>query len=434
MSEKIPFSRLSGVPRITGDYLDGRQAINSLLGGDWRDPATRQLVRDSRRKTNRNAGLAAAITASYNGCEIPIEVKRNIEALDHPDTLAIVTGQQVGLFGGPLYTYYKALTTVLMAKELSKETDGKVVPVFWMETADADFSEVDHVGFPPCHPKYPVSRRSVYLPTDIIAGRSTRWHRFFSEIEQARSQLLEWLHPLPYKKKIVKVLHNAYKPGFPIADAFRELMTELMGSMGLVMFDPLAPSIVERSKDFWVSCLDRPERFSNAFSVTSREINSLRLPLQVKLRDDTLPVFWIDNDGIRHRVVGKPGNWHLQFDDKVFQNGDLLENAVSGDGMFSPSALLRPVLQDWLLPTWIYIGGPSEIAYHAQIGRAYDQVNMSRPLIAPRISATIVELYSRRTLDKNNWKVAEVFGGKEILLRTRGMAGNLADLFDNGEV
>jgi len=217
-----------------------------------------------------------------------------------------------------------------------------------------------------------------------------------------------------------------------MADAFRELITGLLGSMGLVLVDPLDPAIIERSREFWALCLNRPERINNAYSVSSREIQDLRLPLQVKLRKNTLPIYRIDKSGIRRRLSGTTNEWYFNSDEQRLSNNELLALINNPSGVFSPAVLLRPLLQDWLLPTWIYVGGAAEIAYHAQIGRAYDQLNIPRPLVAPRIGATLVERPVRRWLDKHNWKIAEVLGGRELLLRTNGYAGTLVELFDNG--
>ncbi len=434
MPERIRWSQLPGIPRLTVDFLEGSPALTVLYGGDWRDPAARERVRQARSRQSRNAGLGDAVEVAYKGLEITSALRANLHSLNHPGTLAVVTGQQAGLFGGPLITFYKALTVIFLARRLSEDSGKPVVPLFWMETADSDFSEIDRVSFPPLPPEYPSPARLLYTPRDLVAGRSAHWHYFTPEIEPIRDKMLEWLHPLPFKRQLAAVVSEAYRPGASITEAFRAILHETLGEMGLVIVDPLSPPLIERSRDFWRECLDRPERFNNAFTVAAREIKDLRLPLQVNIREDALPVFWIDETGLRHRLVGSPGEWRLYDIEKKLSADDLMKMVEEERGCFSPAALLRPLLQDWLLPTWIYVGGPSEIAYHAQIGRAYDQINLSRSLIAPRISASLIERQTRRILERQNWKVCETLGGRELLLRTRGTANNLVDLFASGEM
>ncbi|NQU62881.1 MAG: bacillithiol biosynthesis cysteine-adding enzyme BshC [SAR324 cluster bacterium] len=429
MAERIPWTNMARVPQITKDFYDGRGEIVRLLGGDWRDSNAVELVKEKRQSFKNPANLGDAIRLSYGETKIPEAVDKNLNALNSQDTLAIVTGQQLGLFGGPLLTYYKALTAIFLARKLESDYKTTVVPIFWMETGDADYSEVNRTGFPPDGDD---PRRAVYTLRDIVSGKSVHHHILTPEIDIVRDEIMNWLNSSPHRKRYGKIIGDCYQSGTPIVDAFRKLFTSLLGSMGLVMFDALDSNIVDISKPFWRKCVERPESLNNAFSVSSREVMAMRLPLQVRLRTNTLPIFSMDEDGIRHRLIGHSDAWQKGTNSKTYSNTDLKDMAEDAKNVFSPAVLLRPLLQDWLLPTWIYVGGPSEIAYQAQIGRAYDQINLPRPLIAPRISATLVERPVRRWLDKNNWKVIEVLGGKELLLRTTGSATSLGELFDTG--
>ncbi len=171
---------------------------------------------------------------------------------------------------------------------------------------------------------------------------------------------------------------------------------------------------------------------NKSFIVASSELSDLRFPLQVRLRDDALPILHVDDSGMRRRIRGQPDRWKVGHDEREHNDGELHALAIEHPESFTPSALLRPVMQDWLLPTWVYVGGPSEVAYHAQIGRCYDLLEIPRPLISPRISATIVEPAARRLLDRNGWTVIEALGGREILLRSSGKPVVVADLLDRG--
>ena len=429
MSELLPWSNIPGVPRLTTEFILGRKEIIKLLGGDWRDKSTRKHVRDRRLSFNTIPDLGKAIRETYNGLVLSPAVERNLDDLDNPNALAIITGQQPGLFGGPIYTFYKALSAVLLARELEHEHDGPVVPIFWIESADTDFSEINRIGFPPTGEN---PRRSAYTPRDIVAGRSIHYHVLNGEIEGVRNEVSQWMTDLPRNQHYIKLLNRTYYAGRLISDAFRDLMTSLLGDLGLVIVDALHPSLITQFTEFWEKCLERPERLNKSFSLASRDIESLRLPLQVRLREDTLPIFYIDSDGMRRRIHGSSDEWFIGQENEVYSNKSLRKLIEDPTGHFSPGVLLRPVYQDWLLPTWIYLGGPSEIAYHAQIGRCYDLFNMPRPLTAPRISITLIEQSARRWLNKHGWTAAEVIGGRELLLRRSGRAEALSELFDKG--
>ncbi len=429
MIETIEWKSLPSMPWITGGLVSRNEDYVTLLGGDWRSEQDRRIVRDRRLNLNSQHGLGTAIRESYGDAVIPSQVEHNLDLLDQTNTLAIVTGQQVGIFGGPLYTYYKALTTILLAKSLSRETDCNVVPIFWMETADADFNEVNHVGFPPDTDQ---KRKVVYAPHKLIAGRSVRSHRLTAEIEEVKSNVIRWMDKLPHSRQFIQLIESAYRTDRPMANAFRELMTGLFGSDGLVLIDPMDPTISQRTAPFWEQCLSEPEQLNEPFTIGADQVISRRLPLQVRLRKDTLPIFFTNDEGFRHRIFGESDSWSIGQNGDKKSNAELQELGTAMPHRLSPGVLLRPLLQDWLLPTWVYVGGPSEIAYHAQIGPAYSYMNIPRPLIAPRISATLVEHSSRRYLDKNSWKVWNVYGGREQLLRRNGDSEKIDELFENG--
>lgn len=430
MIESIEWGNLPNIPWIVSDFIAHRGDTHGIFHGDWRDRKTRETVRNNRQKFASEPGLGSAIRQGYGSGDLPESLNRNLQSLDKPDALAIVAGQQVGIFGGPLYTFFKALTTTLMAKALENETSGSVVPIFWMETADADFSEVNRVGFPPNGRR---SSEIVYAPRDFVTGQSASFHRLTPEIDKAREQVIDWIKDLPHSQQYIDLLNSSYIPGRTMASAFRDLLTGLFGELGLVVVDPFDPAIVSRTDGFWDECLVDPERINRSFAQASQKILDMGLPLQVRLREDALPILHIDENGLRRRIFGRSDKWKIGREGRSLSNAELLELKSSHPESLSCSALLRPLLQDWLLPTWIYVGGGAELAYHAQIGKTYELLEIPRPLVAPRMSITFVEQPVRRWLDRFNWQVSEVFGGREVLLRQSGRTKVVSDLFDSGE-
>ncbi len=298
-----------------------------------------------------------------------------------------------------------------------------------METSDADFSEVNRINFPAGKD---TSRNQIYAPWGIVPGQSVNFHELTGEIDEVCEDVIGWLEYLPYREAITDLIRKSYYPGRLMPEAFMELMTGLFGSMGLVMINPLHSAVVARTVEFWDRSLRKPDNLNKSFLISSSELTRLRFPLQVRLRNDALPILHIDDTGVRRRIRGQTDAWKPIQGKTTHDDEQLRTMAVEYPETFTPSALLRPVLQDWLLPTWIYVGGPSEVAYHAQIGRCYDLLDIPRPLFAPRISVTIVEPATRRLLDRNGWTVKDAIGGREILLRSSGKPAVLADLLDRG--
>jgi bacillithiol biosynthesis cysteine-adding enzyme BshC len=426
----VELEKLPGIPRVVSELISANPQIIALLGGDWRNPDTLESVAQRRRAFKKTAGLGDLLRQGYRDIYRPDELEKNLDALDDPETLTVVTGQQVGIYGGPLYTWYKALTAILLAKHLEHEFGKRVVPVFWMETADADFDEVNKLGFPA---RVDQSHHVVYSPIDAIVGKSVNYYRLSQEINYITKDIIEWLQELPFGAKLAALITNTYRSGRRISDAFLEMMTGLFGEMGLVMINPLFPSLTEATAAFWELCLERIEKLNRAFILSSRELSDLGIPLQVRMRDDVLPIWFINDAGMRHRVNGSDDNWRFGYDENESITNEMLKSIACEKPLsLAPSVLLRPLLQDWLLPTWVYVGGPSEIAYHAQIGRCYDFLSIPRPLIAPRISATIVEPAANRLLERQAWSATDVLGGREILLRSAGYNTSFDDLFDKG--
>jgi len=198
------------------------------------------------------------------------------------------------------------------------------------------------------------------------------------------------------------------------------------------MVDARHPAMIPRGETFWKRIFRNPERLNDPFVIVSREMERIRLPLQVQLRRDALPILVIGEDGVRRRILGKPGEWRIGSEGAPLTDAELANLPYSIPESLTPGALLRPLLQDWILPTWIYVGGPSEVSYHAQIGRAYDYIDLPRPLVAPRMSLTLVDRSARRSLEKFGWSISDVIGGREILLCHSGKAAALENVFDAG--
>ncbi|MFN3822293.1 MAG: bacillithiol biosynthesis BshC, partial [bacterium] len=218
-----------------------------------------------------------------------------------------------------------------------------------------------------------------------------------------------------------------------LTTSFHRLLKGFFGEEGLVAMNPRSPAILSLTTPFWERVWDRPARLQSAISIASRTLSDLHLPLQVPLREGVLPIFYIDEEGIRHRISLRDEEVHLGRTGKKISIAEAGKWAQESPEKFSPAVLLRPLLQDFLLPTLAYVAGPSEIAYQCQSGSLYDLLEIPHPVIFPRLSATLVEPFVQRILGKYQWTVKDALGGQEILLYQKGPSlQSFDELFQSG--
>jgi bacillithiol synthase len=413
----IALREVPGWPRISRDYIEKAGRAAEFFNGDFRDPAAFERQTEAVRGRALRRDALAAVLGDQNrryGCG-PRTLAR-IEQLDGGKAAAIVTGQQVGLFSGPLYTIYKALTAVHLADALSAGGRGTYVPIFWMASDDHDAAEVDHIGlldrdnapqnlrcpFPSPEAKIPLSERPVP-----------------GEIAETLQRLDELTPDSEFKAGILARLREDYAPGRPFTEAFGRWMTRLFEASGLVFLDPGDPRLRALGADVF-----RREIAGNSPSTRRARETSARLAEAgyepaIHLHEGILNLFFID--GERRTIESKDDGFLIKETGRAFGRDELAALAERQPALFSPNVLLRPLYQDALLPTVAYIGGPGEIAYFAQMKGVYEDFDLPMPLLVPRRSATIMESKIGRVLDKYGIRLPDLWRDAE------GTIGRIAE-------
>ncbi|MFQ5778865.1 MAG: bacillithiol biosynthesis cysteine-adding enzyme BshC, partial [Terriglobia bacterium] len=283
--------------------------------------------------------------------------EENIARLRDAETVAVVTGQQTGLFGGPAYSIYKALTAVHLAEKLTREGT-PAVPVFWLASEDHDFQEVNHTLFLDnggrCLALHDSSSPHEGAPVGQIA--------FSPSIDALRQRAVR-LWPAEARSEAESLL-SGYAPGANYADAFGRLLQRLLSARGLIVLDPAHPTLHALSRPLFRRALEQAEGLRARLRVRDRELSRAGYHAQVRLRDNATLLFLNLNgrrSPLRRRSQGfflpGPGERSL---------ASLLEELEDTPERFSANALLRPLIQDFLLPTVAYVAGPAEVAYYAQ--------------------------------------------------------------------
>ena len=341
------------------------------------------------------------------------ETLRNIELLRDSDCLAVVSGQQAGLFTGPLYTIYKAISAVKLAGCLSHR-NAKAVPVFWIAAEDHDFVEVAKAEF--------IGRDCRLASVDVPA----QLHRecepvgkvvLDNSIQQVITQLIESLPHSEFIPELEAILHDSWKPGCTYTEAFSRMMTALLGRYGLVFLDPLDAELKRLAAPLYAEAARRAPEIATAVAARSRELEAAGYHAQVLVTENSFPLFLHDSNGDRHAVMRtETGKYKAKTTDEEYSAEELAQRAMSHPEEFSPNVLLRAVVQDYLLPTVDYLGGSAEIAYFAQTSEVYRLLERPVTPILPRSSLTMVEPHTGRVLERYGLSLVDLFAGLENVL------------------
>ncbi|MCY1076767.1 bacillithiol biosynthesis cysteine-adding enzyme BshC [Archangium lansingense] len=329
--------------------------------------------------------------------------ERNLELLARPGTTAVVTGQQVGLFLGPLFTVYKAASAIAAARALAEETGRPCVPVFWLQTEDHDLPEIDHC-FVPRSAGGPL-RVALALPDAATSRVPVAHHHLGPSVTGALAALRAELSSNPHVDEHLALLERAYRPEATLADAFAEVLSTLFADEGLVFLDPRDPRLAPLAAPIHRRAIEEAAAISSKLAERGHALAKAGFSEQVHIRPGS-PLNFFSPDGAagaRYRLdpSSSPGTWNLvgHPEGASVTTAELVSWLDREPLRFTTSALLRPILQDTWLPTAAYVGGPGEIAYFAQLAPLYAHVGLPMPLIVPRARFRIIDDRVRRLLD-----------------------------------
>lgn len=423
----LPFTQIPHTTKLFLDFLSYSPKIHGFYPAspnmaDWLkqtpvkgyDSARRQKVSDALARQNRSWNASSKSFA-------------NIDRL-RAGASAVVTGQQVGLFGGPFFSLLKALTAVKMAEEATAAGVDSV-PIFWLATNDHDLAEVNHTTIPASDGLCEVATPSRGVH-DAPVGTVT----FGPEIEEAVQSAIDALGPVP----AVDLLRNCYRPGETLGSAFARLFAALFRDFGVILMDPCDAELHAIAQPIYQAAVERAQEIDEALLARGKELESAGYHQQVKVTPSSTLLFVL-KDGSRipiHRRVNGNGAPEFLIKDQKLSQEQLLRHIAEKPDDFSPNVLLRPIVEDHLLPTLAYTGGSAEVAYFAQVAVVYEKLLGQVTPIVPRLSATIVEPKAKSLLERYRLDLTDVFHGEDPL-RERIAATILPDelqaAFDRAE-
>ena len=394
---KVPIDlrRLSFIRPLAAEYASNFSAIASLYAGNPQSPdAWRETIARVRQYTRRTRELAVIIEAQQERRRAPRQAREAGAFLEDPQTLAVVTGQQAGLFGGPLYTLLKAITTIQLARRVERDHGVRAVPVFWVESEDHDWAEVRSTAVLDAN-QTPQTVTASDLPG---AGRLPVGQLVFDEsISATIDQLKSHLPPTDFTPWLETTLRDCYRPGIPLGEAFARFLETVLGPHGLVVFESGDPAAKPFVADLFARELQFPGKTAAIAAAGADEMRRLGHEPQVTPQPDTVSLFRANPE----RLAIKRAGDGFVVGDQRFDARTLVNEAVDHPERFNPNVLLRPVVQDALLPTICYVAGPSELAYLGQLRGVYEYFGVPMPLVYQRATASLVDNAAIRFLTRS---------------------------------
>lgn len=406
--EPIPFDQIPQQSRLFLDYLRDPVALRTFYPEAVRhhyDLTERRERVLANYKTDRTA-LCDALERMNRGWGASDKSLSFINSLREPDCIAVVSGQQAGLFGGPLYTIYKALSAVKLADCLSQR-GVKAVPVFWIATEDHDFAEVATAELidRDCRLNR-VSISSELHADSLPVGRVT----LDQSVSATVQTLIDVLPKTEFTAEVQELLRHAYQPNSQFGDGFARLLTKLTAERGLILLDPLDSDLKKLAAPLYADAARKAQEIAGAIVKRSCELEAEGYHAQVTPSEGSFPLFLHDDSDARYALTrGSSGQYRTKGSRKEYSADELADWASREPQRFSPNVTLRAVVQDYLLPTIAYYGGSAEIAYFAQTSEVYRL--LARPVtpILPRASLTFVEKHTWRSLERYGLRLTDFF-------------------------
>ena len=421
----LPHAAL-GASALFRAYAAEEPAALAFYGRPWSEAGLRsaaQAAATGASLAHREAVAAvlAEQNRAWNGGDA---AQRLVDRLRDPAAVAVVTGQQLGLFAGPLYTVYKALSAVRAAAHVEAVTGRPAVPVFWLADEDHDFAEVSGAVFsqgrdvrfatlddgrPLDGPRPPVGH--------IVLGE-TALADTFAQLERA-------LPDGPHRAAALALAHDAYRPGRTMRDAFALLLRSLAPGLVLMSADDarlkrLAAPLFEREASDWRD---------TARLLADQSARLVASGFHAQVGPSPMALFWLDDAGLRRPVDPSDGGGvTLRGTSVRWTDAEWHTRVAREPERVSPNVVLRPLVQDTLLPTAAYIAGPGEAAYYAQLTPVYARFGVPMPAIVPRLSLTVVEPGARKVLDRYGLDVPDLKGDLQALWKRLALAASDTDV------
>ena len=421
----LAFSQLPHQPKLFLAYLEKFETVKAF----YAHPPTMEAVTQASRKVDYPAERRSEVAAILGKQNVELgagpETQANLERLAN-GAMAVVSGQQVGLFGGPAYSLYKALTAIQIAEELTREGID-AVPVFWMATEDHDLEEVRHTSW------FDSGRLIRFeLPDGNAAEKPVGLIPLGDEGGRLAREAADLLQK-DDGELLAHYLTQSYKAEETYGSAFGKLFARLFAQQGLILMDPLDAGLHRVAAPLYQHALAERDVLNDKLLRRGKELESAGFDVQVKVTTKSTLLFRFES-GARQVISASSDKFHVG--EKSWSREELTHLTHAEPENFSPNALFRPVVQDYLLPTAAFIGGPAELSYIAQSEVVYQHLLRRMPVMLPRGGFTLVDAKASKLLRKYDSSVEDVWAGSQDLrhkMEKHSVTGSLAKDFEHDQ-
>jgi bacillithiol biosynthesis cysteine-adding enzyme BshC len=394
-STRIPVDvrRFPWIRKLAADYVYDFDAVAPFFSGDPSDRTvwaqTIARVQSHPREHQQIAAIVHAQQRRRGAAALAIDAGQR---LADPRAVAVVTGQQAGLFGGPLFTLLKAITALKLAEQVSRERQVTAVAVFWIEAEDHDWDEVRSCTVF----DESLAPRRISLPAAVADATPVARVRLDASIAAALDELERVLAPTEFRAPLLADLRSVYSPGASMVDGFARWLERLLAERGLIVYDASDPAAKPLASRVFTGELSAPGETMKRAARAGADLVARGYHSQAHGPEDGVALFRLDE--ARRAIRQQDG--HFVVGEDSYQTAALVQEATEHPAAFSPSVLLRPIVQDTIFPTICYIAGPNELAYLGQLRGVYDRFRLPMPLMYPRATATLLDSAAVRFLQK----------------------------------
>ena len=421
----LPVVDLPHTARLYSDFVQNFQHVAAFYAHPPTFEAVKRVANDLRLDVSMRRQVVEILRSQNRALGSDASTDQSLDRFAAGAT-AIVTGQQVGLFTGPAYTIYKALTALRLAEDLTA-AGAPAVAIFWMATEDHDLAEIDH-----CYWRGKGATERLELPPDVAAGPSVGTLPLGGSVESLVEHAAGLLEG-PGAAGVAEALRQSYRPGETYGSAFGKLMARLFAGKGLILLDPLAPQLKRLATPVYRAALDQHAELGRDLEARNKALDHAKYHAQVKVNDGGTLLF-VTVDGQRTPLRARDNAFVAGT--QHFSRQQLAELLDQSPESFSANVLLRPLVQDTLLGTAAYVAGPSEVAYFAQASVNYQRLLGRMPVILPRATFTLVPPQSVRLLDNYQLEFSDLLRGRPHLrakMESKLLPQELTRRFEDGE-
>jgi bacillithiol biosynthesis cysteine-adding enzyme BshC len=393
----IDIRRFPWIRRLAADYAFNYAQLDEFFSGNPTEPAAwRAAIARAQQHRRQRDAVADILDAQQRRRGAPPQALEATAQLRDQRSVAIVTGQQAALFGGPMFTLLKALTAIRLAEQVRTEHGVPAVPIFWIEGEDHDWDEVKKCGvFDEGLNVCPVSIGDPRGSQQIAVARV----ELDDSAQAAVAELERLLQKTEFSADLLRLLGAAYRPGVGMADAFGRWLETTLGARGLVLYDASDAAAKPLVAELFARELETAGTTARLATEAGHRLQNRGYHAQAAAQPDTVALFYLNSgrEAIRRSTEG------FVVGEQLEAAASLIEQARQHPERFSPNVLLRPLVQDTLFPTACYVAGPNELGYLGQLKGVYEAFGVPMPLIQQRATATVVDANTMKFLTRHEF-------------------------------